>query len=337
MADEIKRLILGVIPNQKCNLRCKYCYISQVDAWEEPTELKYSIEHVTKCLSKKRLGGVSLINLTGNGETMLQPDIVELTKALLEEGHFVEIVTNGTVTKHIDAILEFPEELLDRLFFKISFHYKELLERKMIDQFWKNVRNIRQSKASFTLELMANDDIEEDISEIKEECIKNVGAVCQATIGRCDRKRDKRLLSAHDKNTYYDIWKKLDSPMLDFKLDVLGNKNREFCYAGAWSLFVNMYTGESQQCYWQPFNQNIFENPEAPIKFIPVGYGCTQPYCTNAHAHLTWGLVPNSNSPYYVDMRNRICDDGTEWLKKNVRIFLLQNYMNQMNYLPNNK
>ena len=83
--EKIKRLVLGLIPNQKCNLKCEYCYISQVNAWSEPTPLKYPPEYIAKCLSKERLGGTSLINLTGNGETMLQPDIVPLIDALLKE------------------------------------------------------------------------------------------------------------------------------------------------------------------------------------------------------------------------------------------------------------
>ena len=50
--EKIKRLVLGLIPNQKCNLKCEYCYISQVNAWSEPTPLKYPPEYIAKCLSK---------------------------------------------------------------------------------------------------------------------------------------------------------------------------------------------------------------------------------------------------------------------------------------------
>lgn len=319
--DEIKRLILGVIPNQKCNLKCGYCYISQVDAWQKPVALKYSAEHIARCLSRKRLGGLALINLTGNGETMLQPDVVPLTKELLREGHYVEIVTNGTVTRHIHDILEFPDELLKHLFFKISFHYKELKERKMLKVFFDNVMAVRKSAASFTLELMACDEIEQDIEEIKKICIEKAGAVCHATIGRNDKRKDKALLSAHSAEEFSQIWKSLESPMTQFKLEVIGKKRREFCYAGDWSLFVNMYTGESQPCYWQPYNQNIFKNPDDPIKFCPVGHTCTQPYCTNAHAHLAWGLIPELETPCYAAMRNRECPDGSEWLKSECRTF----------------
>lgn len=318
---EIKRLVLGMIPNQKCNLKCEYCYISQVKAWDEPTQLRYSPEYIAKCLSKERLGGVSLINLTGNGETMLQPDIVELIAALLKEGHFVEVVTNGTVTKNINEVLKLPKEWLSRLFFKISFHYKELNRLKIMDKFFENVKAIHSAGASFSLELMAYDEIEEDIDEIKRICLENVGAVCHATIGRNDKRKDKALLSKHSESEYRKIWEPLDSDMQKFKLDVIGVKRKEFCYAGDWSLFVNMYTGESQPCYWQPYNQNVFKNPDKPIKFTPVGHTCTQPYCTNAHSHMTWGIIPELDTPHYCDMRNRKCENGDEWLTSECKEF----------------
>lgn len=319
--DKINKLVLGMIPNQKCNLKCEYCYISQVDAWDEPTSFQYSVEHIAKCLSKERLGGVSLINLTGNGETMLQPDIVPLVKSLLEQGHYIEVVTNGTITKHIKEILNFPEENLSRLFFKISLHYKELKRLKMIDLFFENVNAIHAAGASFTLELMAYDSIEQDIKDIKQLCLDNVGAYCHATIGRNDKRKDKGLLSSHSKEEFRTIWSELESPMTTFKLDVIGVKRKEFCYAGSWSLFVNMNTGESQPCYWQPYNQNIFKDPNKPIQFIPIGHTCTQPYCTNAHAHLCWGIIPELNTPHYSDMRNRKMRNGEEWLTPECKEF----------------
>lgn len=318
--ENISKLILCVIPNQKCNLKCEYCYISQLEAWDEPEKFKFSPKHIAKCFSKDRLGGTSLINLTGNGETLLQPEVIELTRRLLEEGHFVEIVTNGTVTKRINELLELPSDLLTRLFFKISFHYKELNRLLMMDKFFDNVRAIHMAGASFTLELMAYDGIENDIKDIIRICKENVGAVCHSTIGRNEHK-DAGLLSVHSKEVYARIWDELDSPMERFKLEMIGIKRREFCYAGAWSLFVNLYTGEAQPCYWQPYNQNIFENPKNTIKFEPVGHTCSQPFCINAHAHLTWGLIPELSTPTYASMRNRVMDNKEEWLTKECKDF----------------
>lgn len=326
---EIKRLILGLIPNQKCNLKCEYCYISQLEAWDEPEKMRYSPEHIAKCLSRERLGGVCLINLTGNGETLIQPEIVDLAKCLLREGHFVEIVTNGIMTKRIKDILDQPAEQLSRLFFKLSFHYKELRRLGIMDQFFDNMRAIHAAGASFTVELMAYDGIEGDIEDIKKVCLENAGAVCQATIGR-NHHKDAGLLSAHSKEEFTKIWQSLDSPMMRLKLDMLSVKRREFCYAGAWSLFVNLYTGESQPCYWQPYNQNIFEKPDKPIRFDPVGHHCSQPFCINAHAHMTWGLIPELATPTYETMRNRAMANGEEWLTGECKAFF-QTKLSQSN------
>ncbi len=135
------------------------------------------------------------------------------------------------------------------------------------------------------------------------------------------KRKDKALLSSHSKEEFRKIWATFESPMTQFKLDMIGVKRKEFCYAGAWSLFVNMYTGESQPCYWQPYNQNIFKDPSKPIRSIPVGHTCTQPYCTNAHAHLCWGIIPELNTPKYSEMRNRTMANGEEWLTKECKEF----------------
>ena len=189
-----------------------------------------------------------------------------------------------------------------------------------MDKFFDNVRAIHEAGASFTLELMAYDGIERDLEDIKRVCIENAGAICQATIGRNEHK-DAGLLSSHSKEDYTEIWKSLDSPMMKFKLEMLGVKRKEFCYAGAWSLFVNLYTGEAQPCYWQPYNQNILEDLSKPIRFDPVGHSCSQPFCINAHAHLTWGLIPELTTPTYDTMRNRVMNNGDEWLSTECKRF----------------
>lgn len=319
--DEINKLVLAVIPNQRCNLKCEYCYISQVEDWNDADEMRYSPEYIAKALSKERLGGTALINLTGNGETMLQSNIVDLIKCLLLEGHYVEVVTNGTIRKRFDEIVAFPQSLLDHLFFKLSFHYKELTKLGILDKFYNTVNLLKKHNIAFTLELMAYDGIEKEVDTIIDSCIENVGAICQATIGRSDRKKGRDLLSNHTENEYQEVWKKLHSPMQKFKLEILGKKRKEFCYAGAWSLFIDLYTGNAKACYRQPYNQNIFDDITKPIKFCPVGHYCLQPYCINGHAHLTWGLIPELNTPMYLEMRDRICSDGSQWVNNSCKFF----------------
>lgn len=317
-----KRMILIHIPNKKCNLKCKYCYLSQINAWEIETEKrKYSIEHIAKCLSKERLGGACLINLTGDGETMLEPQIVSLCKLLLEEGHFIEFVTNGTVTKIVDEFMELPRTLLKHLEFKISYHYLELKEKNMTDHFWKNVEKIQSSGSAFTLELMPNDQIVEYVDDIIKTCIEKVGAMCHLTVGRADYFSTRYLLTEYTKEEYIRIWSKFKSQMFELKMKLLGVKRKEFCYAGDWTLYVDLYSGNASPCYAQPSDQNIFKDPDKPIKFRAVGCHCREPYCINGHAHISMGVIPEYDSPTYEQVRNRIREDGSEWFNAECKDF----------------
>lgn len=313
-----KVFILAQLSNCSCNLRCPYCYITSRKLWSQTSAnfFQYPIEHMLKGFLPERLGGIALINLTGLGETFLQDGVVELIRGLLAEGHFIEVVTNGTVKKRIYEVLQIPEEDLERLEFKISYHYQELKRQKLIDSFFETVKAIKKSKASFTLELMPYDELEKDIQDIINLTIKQVGAKPQVTVGRDDAYKNRRLLTKHSEEKYMDTWSVFQSPMFNFKMSIINKRNRGFCYAGKWSFFVDLNTGDAFPCYGQPSNQNIFKNLDKPIKYEPVGYYCTEPYCINGHAHLTMGLKPNIETPTFAEIRNRVAQDGSEWMKE---------------------
>ena len=294
MGEAIKRLVLGYIPSNRCNLRCKYCYISQIKDWgEAKPAFQYPIQQMVAGLSKERLGGTAQINLTAQGETLMVKDIDQLVEGLLRQGHFVELVTNGTVDRVIERLTLMPEELASHLMFKISFHYEELVNRKMLDKFFANVDKIKASPCSFTLEMVPYDELEEKIEEIQKLCIQRAGACCHLTIGRKDDTVGRGLLTNHRHEEYLERWKPFDSRMFEVKMELMDQKRREFCYAGDWSIFLNFQTGEIQPCYGQPVVQNIWEDISKPIRFQPVGHCCTQPYCINGHAHLTFGVIPS--------------------------------------------
>ncbi len=317
-----KRMILGLIPNNRCNLKCGYCYISQIPEREiDDSGFVYPIEHMINCLSVERLGGPCIVNLTGEGETMLQKDIVKLVYGLLEEGHYIELVTNLTVTKVLDDILKIPSKYLAHLEFKVSFHYEELNRLKILDKFFIDLDKVQKSPCSFTLELMPNDNLNDKIDEIKKLCIENVGANCQVTIGRADYTNDRGILTSLSDKEYFDLWQTFNSPMMRLKKQLLNVKRKEFCYAGDWTLYVNMFTGETSSCYDQPFRQNIFSNPEKPIKFKPVGCHCNVPYCINGHAHMSLDVIPGITEYNYCDIRNRQREDGTEWFSDEAKEF----------------
>ena len=313
----LNKLILCYIPTNKCNLKCEYCIVSQVDGWNDQRDkaFSYPVEHMVKAFSTQRLGGECYINLTAQGETLLYKDIVPLTTGLLEQGHFVEIVTNGMVTKRIDELLSLPEHLLKRLFFKISYHYNQLKSGNLRERYWENVNRIKASPCSFTIELMPHDEIAGEIDDIIADCRGHVGAVCHATVGRDDKRRSKDLLTHMSREQYVSTWSKLDSTMFRLKMDLFGVRRKEFCYAGAWSLLVDLSTGEAAQCYARMNTQNIFRDLSKPIVFRPVGHTCACTFCFNGHAHVAWGIIPELQAPEYYEVRNRHCDDGTDWVK----------------------
>lgn len=317
-----KRMILCDFPNNKCNLKCEYCYLSQIpNSLRVGGKFKYSVEHIAKCLSVERLGGPCLINMTGAGETMLQTQVVDLCKLLLEQGHFIELVTNFTVNKVVDQFMNLPEELQQQLEFKISFHYKELKRLGWLERFWGNIDKLQKSQYSFALELMPYDELENDINDIIKLCHEKVGAKCQVTIGRAEYKKSMTLLSEHSKEEFRKIWSVFDSTMFDFKYKLLDIKRKEFCYAGDWTLRVDLYSGEASPCYSQPHKQNIFEDPDKPIKFVAVGCHCAMPFCINGHAHMCMGVIPEYESPTYAQIRNRVRKDGTEWFSPKCKEF----------------
>ena len=133
------------------------------------------------------------------------------------------------------------------------------------------------------------------------------------TIARDDLTDSKKILSAKTFDEYCKTWDQFDSTMFSFKKELFLRKCTEFCYAGCWSLYVDLGTGRAKPCYGQMYNQNIFENPENEIIFEPVGKHCRQPYCYNGHAYLALGMIPELDTPTYADIRNRICEDSSEW------------------------
>lgn len=311
---KIRRIIAMNIPIKTCNLRCHYCYITIQKQREGGKAIfNYSPEHVARCLTQERLGGPCIINMTGGGETLIPNEMPAYIKALLNEGHYLEIVTNGTLTKRFEEIAAFPKELLLRLEFKFSLHYLELRRLNMLDIFAENVKLVRNAGCSFTIECTPTDELEPYIEELKSYCMDHFGALCQLTIARNDLINSKEVLSKRSFSEYCKVWEQFDSTMFSFKKDIFSRKCNEFCYAGCWSLYVDMGTGMTKPCYGQMFNQNIFKDSSKPIRFEPVGKHCNQPYCYNGHAYLSLGNIPELDTPTYAEIRNRQCIDGSEW------------------------
>ena len=312
---QMVRFIDCYVPINTCNLRCPYCYITQSKRWDAPLpEIKYSTETIVSALSQERLGGVCHFNICGNGETLLCPQLVEIVRGLLEEGHFVFIVTNGTVSSVIEKMTNFPQKLRERLGFKFSFHYLELKERGLLQRYFDNVRKARTAGCSYMVEITPYDELIPYIDEIMNICKKEIGALCHVTVARKHHNLHKGILTSLSKKQYFNTWKVFNSMLFQYKYSIFGKKRNEFCYAGDWSLTLNLLSGDLAPCYGFASEQNIYEDVSKPIKFYAVGNNCKEPHCYNGHAFLTLGVVPIMKTPCYSCMKNRVNEDGTEWL-----------------------
>ncbi len=328
--EKFKRFIDIWVPVTTCTLRCHYCYITHNRLFGGPLpKFKYDVDTFRRGFSKERLGGTCMINFCGGGETLLPPEMPKYIEALLAEGHYVMVVTNATVDRAFDEIATFPKEYLERLFFKFSYHYLELKEKNLFDRFFNNIRKMREAGASFTLEATPSDELIPYIDEMKELAVKEVGAVNHVTVGRDEH--DMSVIPILTKMTpeeYQKTWSTFKSEFFDYKFSVFTKKRTEFCYAGDWTLFYNMGTGDLHQCYCSLFSQNIMDDVTKTIVFKAIGHHCQQPHCYNAHAFLTFGAIPEHVAPTYAAIRNRVCVDGTEWLQPRMKAFMEQRLKN---------
>lgn len=320
--ETMKKFIDCYVPITTCNLRCSYCYITQQRLFSKGIEeLPHTPQEIRSALSKKRLGGTCLFNFCAGGETLLSEQTIQIIKELLMEGHYIMVVTNGILTKRLEDIAIFPKELLQRLFFKFSFHYLELVRLNKLNQYFNNVKLMQQAGCSFTVEMTPHDELIPYIEQIKEVCMNNLGALCHVTIARSDIEKGTPILSKYGMEEYKKIWGTFNSNFFEFKSSIFGQKRNEFCYAGDWGYYLNLGTGNLTQCYGGEVLQNIFEDIETPFKKKPIGECCSQAHCYNGHAFLTLGLIPELNTPTYAELRNRKCSDGTEWLSSDMKRF----------------
>lgn len=320
--DKVKRIILLSVPMSICNFRCSYCYLTHRKEYYQNKQPKYqySPEHVAKALSRERLGGLAYINICADGETLLARDIDKYTYVLLKEGHYVEFVTNLTITPVLKKILAWDKEILKHLSFKCSFHYLQLKQKNLLDIFVANVHRIWDAGASANIEITPSDELIPYIEEVKAFSVKHFGALPHLTIARNDKTKDIEYLTHLSIEEYDRVWAQFDSSFWRFKKSIFGQKRNEFCYAGDWSLQVDLETGMAGGCYRRRHSFNIFANIDRPIKFKAIGR-CLEPHCYNGHALLTLGCIPHLTNVRYGDIRNRIKEDGKEWLQPEVKSF----------------
>lgn len=322
--DRIKRFITCLIPVHLCNFRCEYCYLShkpQLDPYNGGiSDFIIPPKMIAKSLSPVRLDGYCYFNLCAAGETMMHPQLVELVSELTLQGHYVDIVTNGTISKRFDELIGIlTEEQKERLFIKFSFHYLELKKKNLMNEFIENVNKIKSAKISYSIEITPHDELVPYIDEIKSFSIEKFGAWPHITVARNEGTKEIALLTKYSREQYKNIWEQFDSALFDFKLSLFNVKRCEFCYAGQWSLSVDLETGYYTQCYIGDRLGNI-KDLNKPLNFRAIGR-CKEPHCFNGHAFLGCGNIPELTSPTYTQERDRIMTNGEHWFQPKTREF----------------
>ena len=316
--DKIKKFIDVYVPTETCNLQCSYCYIAQKGLFTKKlAHFSHSPQEVKKALSIDKLGGPCLFNFCAGGETLLSPEVLPIVYALIQEGHYVMIVTNGTVNKAFEEVSNWEDSIKKRLFFKFSFHYVELKRLNLLDKFQNNVNSVKSSGCSFTIEVTPTDELIPYLDEIKNYSLSSFGAYPHFTIARNGNTKNLDLLTNLSQEEYIKTFGQFDSELFDFKMELYHKKRTEFCYAGEWSFYLNLDSGDIARCYRSGKIGNIYE--DEVINFSPVGHGCKLPYCFNGHAFLAFGDIPGADTVNYMQLRDRVDSQGRHWVNETMQ------------------
>jgi len=320
--EKLKRVINCIIPVSACNLKCSYCYISQMGAdYGTVTELKYPPEYIAKALSSERLGGVCLINLCGSGETMIPPYIVKLTEQLLIQGHHCCLFTNGTITEKLDELIDLPAKLRRRLVVHFSYHHLSLKNKGLLDMFFSNLKRVRDAGISIGFTICTNDELVPHIPEVRKLALEHVRTLPHVLESRDTLKNDFRRLTKMSIEEHQEIWEQFDSDAFNFQKETFGKKIKEFCYGGDWFLNLFLDTGDITPCTAGGNKiTNIYEDIELPLNLSAIG-ACPFPHCISLICFGPCGVIPSIETPYYDTMRNRTSTDSEEWLNPAIKQF----------------
>jgi hypothetical protein len=266
--------------------------------------LKYSPELIGEALSINRLGGICFFSICGSGETMLLKELPVVVYNILKQGHYINITTNGTITSGFEQFKSFPKEYLQRIHFSFSLHYLELLRTDNVRAFFSNIKLIKSLGCSYFTQINLYDGYFPYLNEIKEKCLQEINEIPQL---KNTRKYDNTISLYTDStfDNYINAAHPFISPLFDFSMETYMVKRNEFCYAGDWTLILDLTNGQLKKCYLSKKIVDIFDKPKEPIKFEALGNNCSSQYCLNAIHFLSLGCIPKLETPSYAKLRNR--------------------------------
>jgi hypothetical protein len=271
-----------------------------------------------KCFEPKRFGGSIFFGAASSGETLLWEDIVDFTRGMLSYGHIVSYTTNMTITPILERFCDFPAELRSRLELDASLHYLELKRKNMLNEYFENLCMLRSAGVSIAIFLVISDIYIPYLREISELCQKEIGLLPIAGILRNYEGNGAEIAMKYSSDVDKLVKETCDVRQWELQKRIYGQRRTEFCYAGEYSLNMNLGTGDYTKCWgsngieknWEKLlkgasfvnkainrifkeSRNMFKNPNELIKFEPIGR-CPFYDCICA-SYLCWGLIPDSN------------------------------------------
>lgn len=304
----MRRFLECLLPLTQCNLKCSYCYVIQEGRRTNlPAKFNYPVDTMVRALSCERLGGKCLISITAAGETLLSPELPSLIAGLLKEGHFVNVTTNGTLTRHLTKLLEAIKGYENHMHLSFSLHYVECLKHGLVDVYFQNIIRARKAGCSVLCQFNLVDEYIPYLEDIKALSIKYLGSLPQVALTRDETTKPISIQSNLSDEEYHRIGAQFNSPLFEMTTSMFNQKRKEFCYAGFWSGTLNLSTGILTACYENGLRQNIFEDITQPIKWRPIGR-CPHPYCINSSHFISQGIIPGlTDVPTYGALRKRAC------------------------------
>lgn len=305
--DRINKTIAVSVPGNACNFRCEYCYVSHSENNKkiEAPIYNYSVEHMIYAFRPERIGGICEIVLCGSAETLLSNEAIELAKGLMRYGHIVTIVSNASLSKQIDKLLDIEPIYRKNLIFKASFHYDELLNRGLIDTYFQNLHRIVDSGASvFPTVILSKRNIDriEEISKLFYEEFDEApySTPCFDVDDDDDLRFRLKLAPEIDAETKKKICKFLPSKVFEETLRFTKiDPHNHFCYAGKWGYIVDMSNGNVDRCIENSTGMNFFENIDQVFEIEnPVAYSCGIHSCFCHYNYFALGLMPDAKSIY---------------------------------------
>lgn len=237
---------------------------------------------------------------------------------MLQNGHVVGIVTNGTLTNRLHQLNELlTEEEKIRCTMAFSLHYLELVRLNKLNAFFDNMKFLHNNKFSVHYSLVLCDEYIPYVGEIKKVCMDNIGFLPSVSVVR-DVNDNNKIMTSLDIKEYEKIGKSFKSPGFDMQFNLASQKQTGFCYAGDWAFILNFKNGIMQQCQANFMRQNIFENPLEPIQFIPVGNNCKMPWCVCMQFQ-NYGIIPEV---LYPSERECVSEDESTWINGEVWDFI---------------